>query len=181
MNDEEKMTELVHIEVKTKKGKALTFATTRPELYPSCAGMSVNPNDKRYKKLIGQKIIMPLTNARITLSSDEMVDPTYGTGIVYFCSSGDAQFVDWETRHPIKNKIYILNFDGKLNEKSGKYQGLKINEARKKIVEDLKELGIVKKIEPIKHTVNMNERCGTNVKYMVSKQWVSKYLYQKKE
>jgi len=181
MNDEEKMTELVYIEVKTDNGKSLTFATTRPELYPSCVGMSVNPDDKRYKGLIGQNVIMPLTNSQITITSDSMVDHNFGTGIVYFCSSGDAQFLDWETRHPIKNKIYILNFDGTLNEKSGNYHGLTIKEARKKVVEDLKKLGAVKKIESLKHTVNVHERCGTDIEYMVSKQWFIKYLDLKRE
>ena len=108
MKDEEKTANLVYIEATTEKGEPLVFATTRPELYPSCVGMSVNPKDERYRKHVGQKVVMPLTNARIEITADEMIDPEFGTGIVYFCSSGDAQFLDWETRHPVKNKIYIL-------------------------------------------------------------------------
>ncbi|MBI4143400.1 valine--tRNA ligase [Candidatus Woesearchaeota archaeon] len=176
MKDEEKMTNLVYIEARTEAGQPLVFATTRPELYPSCVGISVNPKDERYKKHIGQKIIMPLTNARIELTTDEMIEPEFGTGAVYFCSSGDAQFLDWETRHPVKDKIYILNFDGTMNEKAGAYVGLTIKETRKKIVEDLSKLGVVKKVEPLKHAVNVHERCGTAVEYMVSKQWYIKYL-----
>ena len=176
MKDEEKTTNLVYIEVKTEKGEPLVFATTRPELYQSCVGMSVNPNDERYKKYIGQKVIMPLTNARIEITTDKMIDPEFGTGVVYFCSSGDAQFLDWETRHLVKNKIYILNFDGTMNEKAGAYKGLTIAETRKRIVEDLKKLGAVKKTELLKHAVNVHERCGTVVEYMVSKQWYIKYL-----
>ncbi|MBI2658347.1 valine--tRNA ligase [Candidatus Woesearchaeota archaeon] len=176
MRDEEKTTNLVYIEAKTEKGEPLVFATTRPELYPSCVGMSVNPNDERYRKYIGQKVIMPLTNAKIELTTDEMIDPTFGTGVVYFCSSGDAQFLDWETRHTIQNKIYILNFDGTMNEKAGQYKGLTIAETRKKIVEDLSKLGAIKKTEPLKHSVNVHERCGTTVEYMVSRQWYIKYL-----
>lgn len=181
MKDEEKMANLVYIEAKTEKGEPLVFATTRPELYPSCVGMSVNPNDERYEKYVGQKVIMPLTNAKIELTIDEMIEPDFGTGVVYFCSSGDAQFLDWETRHPVKNKIFILNFDGTMNEKAGAYRGLAIKDTRKKIVEDLQKLGVVKKIEPLKHAVNVHERCGTVVEYMVSKQWYIRYLDLKED
>jgi len=181
MKDEEKSTNLVYIEAKTEDGKALAFATTRPELYYSCVGISVNPNDERYMKHVGQKVIMPLTNARIEMTTDEIIDPAFGTGVVYFCSSGDAQFLDWETRHYVENKIYILNFDGTMNEKAGPYKGLTIAETRKRIVEDLKKIGSVKKVEPINHAVNVHERCGTDVEYMVSKQWYIKYLDLKDE
>lgn len=176
MVDKEKETQLVHIEVKTDSGKPLVFATTRPELYPSCTGMSVHPDDKRYKEFVGKTVIMPLTGARIDVSSDEMVDPNFGSGVVYFCSSGDAQFLDWETRHLVKKKIYLINPDGTLNENAGKYKGLTVNQARKQIVEDLQREGVVKKIEPLKHTVNAHERCGTVVEYISSKQWFVKYL-----
>ncbi|MBI1935730.1 valine--tRNA ligase [Candidatus Woesearchaeota archaeon] len=181
MKDEEKMSNLVYIEAKTEDGGPLVFATTRPELYPSCVGMSANPNDERYKKFIGRKVIMPITNAKIEITADEMVDPEFGTGVVYFCSSGDAQFLDWETRHHVKDKIYILNFDGTMNEKAGAYKGLTIKETRKRIVEDLQKLGAVRKVEPLQHSVNTHERCGTIVEYMVSKQWYIKYLDLKED
>ncbi|MBI3036102.1 valine--tRNA ligase [Candidatus Woesearchaeota archaeon] len=181
MKDEEKTTNLAYIGVKTEKGDPLVFATTRPELYPSCVGMSVNPNDERYKKYVGQKVEMPLTNAKIELTADDMIDPEFGTGVVYFCSSGDAQFLDWETRHSVKSNIYILNFDGTLNEKAGAYKGLTIAEARKRIVDDLSKLGLIKKTEPLKHAVNVHERCGTAVEYMVSRQWYIKYLDLKED
>src|SRR3989344_1147851 len=181
MKDKEKDTRLVHIEVKTESGELLVFATTRPELYYSCVGISVNPNDERYKKYIGQKVIMPLTNAGIELTADEMIDSDFGTGVVYFCSSGDAQFLDWETRHPVENKIYILNFDGTLNEKAGPYKGLTIAETRKKIVEDLDKLGAIKKIESVQHAGNVHERCGTDIEIMNTKQWYIKYLDLKDE
>jgi len=176
MKDEEKTTSLVYIEVKTESGNTLVFATTRPELYSSCVGISVNPNDKRYRKYIGQKVIMPLTNARIEVTTDEIIDPNFGTGVVYFCSSGDAQFLDWETRHPIENKIYILNFDGTMNEKAGAYKGLTIAETRKRIIEDLNKLNAVKKIESLRHAVNVHERCSTDIEIMNTKQWYIKYL-----
>ncbi|MBI2107050.1 valine--tRNA ligase [Candidatus Woesearchaeota archaeon] len=176
MQDEEKMTDLVYIEVKTEDGTPLVFATTRPELYPSCVGMSVNPEDARYKNIVGKKVVMPITGSKIIVTADKIVDPNFATGVVYFCSSGDAQFLEWEKNHPVKNKIYILNKDGTMNQDAGKYKGLNILETRKKIVEDLQAIGAVKKIEPLKHVVNVHERCGTDVEYRVSKQWFIKYL-----
>lgn len=176
MKDKQKTTNFVHIEVKTGDKDKVVFATTRPELYPGCVGMSVNPNDSRYKKLIGKKIIMPITNAKIEITADEMVDPEFGTGVVYFCSSGDAQFLDWELRHKVKNKVFIVDPDGRMNEKAGRYKGLTIQEARKKIVGDLQELGAIKKIEPLEHVINVHERCGTDIEYISSKQWFIRYL-----
>ncbi|MBI4148515.1 valine--tRNA ligase [Candidatus Woesearchaeota archaeon] len=176
LQDKEKQTELVHIEVKTEDGTPLIFATTRPELYPSCAGMSVHPTDSRYNEFVGKKVILPLTGVRIEVTTDNMVDPAFGTGVVYFCSSGDAQFLDWETRHPVKNKVYLINPDGTMNDRAGSYAGLTIVQARKKIVDDLRQLGVVKKIESLTHTVNAHERCGTVVEYLSSKQWFIKYL-----
>ncbi len=181
LEDKEKQTNFVSIEVQTEDGKKLTFATTRPELYPSCVGMSVHPDDKRYKKLVGKKVIMPITGAKITITTDEIVDPKLGTGVVYFCSSGDTQFLEWEVKHPIKDKIFIVNKDGTLNKKAGKYEGLTILEARKRIVADLKKLGAIKKVEPLTHVVNVHERCGTDIEYVSSKQWFIKYLDLKKE
>ena len=176
LEDKEKETNFVSIEAQTEDGKPIVFATTRPELYPSCVGMSVHPDDDRYKDMVGKTVTLPLTNAKVTLTADELVNPEFGTGVVYFCSSGDTQFLEWEARHPVKNKMYIVNKDGTLNEKAGNYKGLTITEARKKIVEDLQALGVVKKIEPRRNVVNVHERCGTDIEYISSKQWFIKYL-----
>jgi valyl-tRNA synthetase len=176
LEDKAKQTKFVYIEVKTEDNKSLTFATTRPELYPSCVGMSVNPDDKRYKNFVGKTATMPITNAKIQITTDEMIDPDFGTGVVYFCSSGDVQFLDWETRHPVKDKIYVVNKNGTMNEKAGKYKGLSIMEAREKIVEDLKKLGVVKKVETRDHVVNVHERCKTDIEYVSSEEWFIRYL-----
>lgn len=181
LEDEEKETNLVYIKAQTQKGQNIVFATTRPELLPSCVGMSVHPNDQRYSHLIGQEVILPITGAKVIITADEMVDPNFATGIVYFCSSGDRQFLDWETRHPIENKIYLLDQNGKMNENAGEYQGLTVLETRKKIVEDLQNLGAIEKIEKITHTVNTHERCGTDIEYVNSEQWFIDILSAKKE
>ncbi|MCG2690102.1 class I tRNA ligase family protein, partial [Candidatus Parcubacteria bacterium] len=181
LEDEEKETSLVYIKAKTETGEGIVFATTRPELLPSCVGMSVNPNDERYKHLIGKTISLPLTGARVIMTTDDIVDPKFATGIVYFCSSGDRQFLDWELKHPIKNKIYLLEPNGKMNGLSGKYEGLSVLEARKQIIADLEELGCINKIEKITHSVNTHERCGTDIEFVDSEQWFIDVLNIKKE
>lgn len=181
LEDMKRDTEFVYIEVPVEGGGELTFATTRPEMYPSCVGISVHPDDKRYKQFVGKTITMPLTGAEIPLTTDEKIDPQFGTGVVYYCSSGDAQFLDWETRHPIPgdNKKYILDPNGHMNDNAGIYKGLGIAEAKKQIVADLKEASVVKKIEKIEQTVNVHERCETPIEYVTSEQWFIKIADQK--
>jgi len=181
LEDEEKETNLVYIKAKTQAGENVVFATTRPELLPSCVGMSVDPTDERYKTLAGKKVILPITQAQVEMTTDEMVDPSFGTGIVYFCSSGDRQFLDWEIKHPIKDKIYLLNPNGKMNKLAGKYEGLTILETRKRIIDDLQALGCVEKIEKITHSVNTHERCATDIEFVDSEQWFIDVLNFKKE
>ncbi|HEY5695430.1 MAG TPA: valine--tRNA ligase [Candidatus Saccharimonadales bacterium] len=181
LEDMKRETDFVHIEVPVEGGGALVFATTRPEMYPSCVGISVHPDDERYKRYIGKVITMPLTNKKLLLTTDERIDPNFGTGVVYYCSSGDAQFLDWETRHPIADadKTYILGADGRMNDGAGKYKGLTITEARRQITADLTKLGVVKKVEKIEQIVNVHERCDTPIEYITSKQWFIKIADQK--
>lgn len=174
-------TDFVYIEVSVEGGGSLTFATTRPEMYPSCVGISVHPDDERYQQFVGKTITMPLTNAKIVLTTDEKIDPKFGTGVVYYCSSGDTQFLDWETRHPITDadKSYILGADGRMNDGAGIYGGLTVAEAKRHITADLATLGAIKKVEKIAQTVNVHERCDTPIEYITSKQWFIKIADQK--
>lgn len=181
LEDREKETALVYIEVRTKEGEALVFATTRPELLPCCVGMSVNPRDERYKKFVGKKVLLPISGAEIEITTDEMVDPKFGTGLVYFCSSGDRQFLDWEVNHPIKNKISLIRPDGRMGEAAQSYRGLTVSEARQRIIEDLKKLGSLKRVEKIRHTVNTHERCSTEIEYLESSQWFVDLLRSKEQ
>lgn len=183
LDDLSRETEFVYIEVPVEGGSTLTFATTRPEMYPSCVGISVHPDDERYQKYIGKIITMPLTNTKILLTTDERIDPTFGTGVVYYCSSGDAQFLDWEVRHSIakEDKKYILGPDGRMNKDAGKYEGLTVAEAKQQITADLTELGAVMKVEKIQQVVNVHERCDTPIEYVTSKQWFIKIVDQKEK
>ncbi|HEX6258904.1 MAG TPA: valine--tRNA ligase [Candidatus Saccharimonadales bacterium] len=181
LEDMKRETDFVHIEVGVEGGGTLVFATTRPELYPSCVGISVHPDDERYKQYIGKVITMPLTNKKLVLTADEKIDPNFGTGVVYYCSSGDAQFLDWETRHPIAEgeKMHILGADGRMNEGAGKYEGQTAQAAKGHVIADLSELGVVKKIEKIEQIVNVHERCDTPIEYVTSKQWFISIAEQK--
>lgn len=183
LEDMKRETDFVYIEVPVEDRGTLTFATTRPEMSPSCVGISVHPDDERYKKYIGKIITMPLTHKKILLTTDEKIDPKFGTGVVYYCSSGDAQFLDWETRHPVADtdKTYILGGDGRMNASADKYEGLTVTEAKLQIIADLTELGAVKKIEKIEQVVNVHERCDTPIEYVTSKQWFIKIADQKEK
>src|SRR3989338_948771 len=176
MEDVEKESNLCHIKATVETGEELVYATTRPELLPSCVGLSVHKDDKRYAHLIGKKIKLPLIKKKIIITHDDSVDPAYGTGVVYFCTYGGVDCVEWLTRHPGVQPIHIMGVEGKYNEKAGKYAGMSSLEARKEIIADLQKSGALVKLEKIKHAVNVHERCGTDIEYVATKQWFIKYL-----
>lgn len=178
---EERESKLYYIKAKAETGDELTFATTRPELLPACMGISVHPDDKRYKNLIGKKIILPLTGKHVYLSTDEEVDPKYGSGVVYFCSFGGQDCIDWLERHPEAKPIHALDPNGRFNEQAGKYAGLKMKDARSKIVEDLREIGALEKQEDLKNVTFVHERCSTDVEYISTEQWFINVLDSKNE
>jgi len=176
LEDAELDSQLCYIKVKVETGDELIFATTRPELLPACVGISVHPNDKRYKHLIGKKVKLPLTNKEVILSADSETDPEYGSGVVYYCTYGGIECVEWLTRHPEVKPIHVMGVEGIYNEKAGKYKGMNSKEARKEILIDLEKAGALVKTEKLKHTVNVHERCGTEIEYVATKQWFIKYL-----
>ena len=161
-------------------GKDLIIATTRPELIPACVAVFFHPDDKRYKKLLGKKANVPLFNYQVPIMEDTRVDPEKGTGILMCCTFGDQMDMEWQKAFnlPIKEAI---SKSGVMTKIAGKYEGLNVTEARKKIIEDLKEQKLLLASEPIKHAVNVHERCGTEVEYIKAKQWFIKYLDLKKD
>jgi valyl-tRNA synthetase len=178
---EDKESQLVHIKAKSETGETIVFATTRPELLPAVMGISVHPSDKRYKKLVGKKIIMPLTKKAVRLTIDEATDMKFGSGVVYYCSYGGGECIEWLARHPEAEPTELVLTNGRFSAVGGKYEGMKVLEVRKKIVDDLQAAGAIEKIEPIKHSVYNHERCGTDVEYVDSEQWFIKLLDKKKE
>ena len=152
---------------------ALEIATTRPETLLGDTAVAVNPNDERFKDLIGKKLILPLCNREIPIIEDEYVDMEFGTGAVKITPAHDPNDYQVGKRHNLE-EIRIMDDKGIINEFGGKYQGLERYEARKAIVKDLEEAGLLVKVVPHTHNVGTHDRCGTTVEPIISKQWYVK-------
>ncbi|VVB82155.1 Isoleucine--tRNA ligase [uncultured archaeon] len=158
-------------------GKDLLIATTRPELLPACVAVFVNPQDKRYKNLVGKKAKVPLFNYEVSIIADESAEMEKGTGVLMICSYGDRFDVESINKHKLTPNV-ILDKNGRL--KSGDYAGLKIKEARKKILEDLKNKNLIAEQKEISHVVNVHDKCGTEIEFIPTEQWFVKILDKKK-
>ena len=148
----------------------LEVATTRPETLFGDTAVAVNPNDERYKDLIGKNVILPLVNKLIPIIGDEHADPEFGTGIVKITPAHDPNDFEVGNRHNLE-RIIVMNDDATMNENAGIYKGLDRFECRKKLVEDLKEQDLLISIEKITHNVGHSERTGVMVEPYLSKQW----------
>ena len=162
------------------EGKHIIIATTRPELLSSCVAIFVHPDDERYQYLIGKEAKVPLFNYKVPILADKKVDPEKGTGIVMSCTFGDLADIDWWYAYNLPLRISIRT-DGFMDKIARKYEGLAIKEVRKQIIEDLRKNKLLTSQKNIKHDVNVHERCGTEIEFLVTKQWFIKYLDLKKE
>ena len=151
----------------------LDIATTRPETMFGDTAVAVNPNDERYKKYIGKKVILPIVNREIPVIADEHADPEKGTGVVKITPCHDPNDYEVGLRHNLE-KIVVINPDGTMNENALDYQGLDRFEAREKLVKDLEEKGYLLKIEKIVHSVGHSERTDVLIEPYLSKQWFVK-------
>lgn len=151
----------------------LEIATTRPETLLGDSGVAVNPNDERYKHLIGKTVILPLVNREIPIVGDDYVDLEFGTGAVKMTPAHDPNDFEVGKRHNLEI-IRVMDDQGIINHFGGKYQGLDRYEARKAIVKDLEELGLLVKVKDHAHNVGTHDRCGTTVEPIISKQWYVK-------
>jgi len=177
LEDKEQQTLFTTIKFKVD-GKDLPIATTRPELLPACVAVFVNPQDKRYHSIIGRQATVPLFNQKIPILSDKSADMEKGTGVLMICSYGDKFDVDAINRHNLKPRI-VLNKDGTLNVKG--YENLRAKEARKKILERLREKDLITEQKQITHAVNCHDKCGTEIEFLATEQWFIKILDKKKE
>ena len=157
-----------------------TIATTRPELLPAIVSVFVNPEDEKNKHLIGKTAHIPVINVEVPIMADEKVALDKGTGLVMCCTFGDQTDIEWWKKYNLPLK-YIFTADGKIDEKVPNYGGLKIKEARKKIIEDLQDGGYIVKIEELEHEVQTHERCGKEVEYTVMKQWFIDIMNHKED
>ena len=151
----------------------LVVATTRPETFMGDTGVAVNPNDDRYKHLIGKTCILPIMNREIPIFGDEYVDMEFGTGCVKVTPCHDPNDFEMGQRHNLE-QILVFNEDATVNENGGKYEGMDRYECRKAVVKDLEEGGYLVKIEDHEHNVGTCYRCGTTVEPMTSAQWFVK-------
>ncbi|HIJ99640.1 TPA: valine--tRNA ligase [archaeon] len=178
MDDKDFESTFSDIIFKLEDGSDLVISTTRPELLSSCVSIFIHPDDKKSKKLLGKKVIVPLFNQEVEIREDSRVDPDKGTGIVMCCTFGDLTDIEWYLAHNLE-LIESIGKDGKMTESAGKYAGMKIDEARKAILSDLKASKLIKSQKEITHSVNTHERCGTTIEIINSVQWFIKYLHLK--
>lgn len=149
----------------------IPIATTRPEFLPACVAIFVNPQDKRYKKFVGKKVKVPLFEDNVVeVLTDSKVGIDKGTGIVMCCTFGDQTDVEWWKEYHLPLKIAIDD-GGRMTEIAGKYAGMKTVEARKAVIEDLKNAGYMEKQVPITHAVKVHERCSEPIEFLSKKQW----------
>ncbi|HBB59810.1 MAG TPA: valine--tRNA ligase [Lachnospiraceae bacterium] len=151
----------------------LEFATTRPETMLGDTAVAVNPEDDRYKGLIGKKVMLPIMNREMPVVADDYVDMEFGTGVVKITPAHDPNDFEVGKRHDLP-VINIMNDDGTINENGGKYAGMDRYEARKAIVSELDEMGLLVKIEDYSHDVGTHDRCHTTVEPLVKEQWFVK-------
>ncbi|MNO76264.1 Valine--tRNA ligase [compost metagenome] len=151
----------------------LEIATTRPETLLGDTAVAVNPNDERFKHLIGKTLILPLVNREIPVVADDYVDIEFGTGAVKITPAHDPNDYEVGKRHSLK-EIRVMDDRGVINSLGGKYVGLDRYEARKAIVKDLDSEGLLVKIKPHVHNVGTHDRCGVVIEPIISKQWYVK-------
>lgn len=154
-------------------GEYLELATTRPETLLGDTAVAVHPEDERYRRLVGKKVILPLVGRLIPVVADSYVEMDFGTGVVKITPAHDPNDFEVGLRHELP-VINVTTDDGHMNELAGAYQGQTIMECRKNIVKDLEEQGYLVKTEPMKHNVGSCYRCHTVIEPRVSMQWFVK-------
>ncbi len=153
--------------------KYLDVATTRPETLFGDTAVAVNPNDERYKDLIGKNVVLPIVGRLIPIIGDEHADPEFGTGCVKITPAHDPNDYEVGKRHNLK-EIICINPDATMNENAGIYQGLSREETREKLVSDLEKSGLLLSKEEITHNVGHSERTGVMIEPYLSSQWFVK-------
>ncbi len=178
---EERETELVYIKFKVKEsGEDIVIATTRPELLCSCACVIFNPSDERYLTLEGKTAIVPIYGFEVPIKTHSYAKPEFGTGLVMVCSYGDYSDIRLFRELGLKPKVAI-DADGRMNAYAGPYAGLTVNEARRKIVEDLDKMGLLVKRERIKHRTPVCWRSKDPIEFIAMPEFYLKQLEFREE
>ena len=151
----------------------LEIATTRPETMLGDTAIAVHPDDERYQDIVGKKAVLPLVNREIPIVADYYVDKEFGTGAVKITPAHDPNDFEVGKRHNLP-EINIMNDDATINENGGKYAGMERYAARKQMVKELEEQGLLVKVVPHSHNVGTHDRCGTTVEPLIKQQWFVK-------
>ncbi|MWV46732.1 valine--tRNA ligase [Paenibacillus sp. HJL G12] len=165
---------LYHLSYPLKDGSGhITVATTRPETMLGDSAVAVHPKDERYKDMIGKMLVLPIVGREIPIIADEYVDKEFGSGAVKITPSHDPNDFEVGLRHDLP-QITVMDETGTMNELAGKYQGMDRSDCRKQIVQDLKDQGVLIKVEDHLHQVGHSERTGAVVEPYLSTQWFVK-------
>jgi len=161
---------------KDARGAYIEIATTRPEMLAACQIVAVHPTDERAPWLVGQTVkIPPDYSKEVTIVEDDAVDPEFGTGLVMICTVGDKEDLNWVFKYKLPLEMSI-DEEGKMTAITGKYKGMKIEDARATIIEDMKRDGVLLKQEPLDQNVGVCWRCKTPVEFINAKQWFLKTI-----
>jgi valyl-tRNA synthetase len=180
LDDKEVATTFNDIQFTTTSGEKIVIATTRPELLSSCVAIMFHPDDPKYQHLVDQVAIVPIFNNQVSFIADHAVNPEKGTGLVMCCTFGDKTDIEWFKKHNLTYKQSI-GFDGKWVESTGVLAGLKVHEAREKILALLAEKNLILQKKNITHNVNIHERCKNEIEYSILPQWFIKVVENKEK
>ncbi len=170
---QKRKTKLNYIPFKVEEGGEIVIATTRPELLCTCQLIAVHPDDERYKDLVGKHAIVPIYGQKVEIVADEKVDKDFGTGAVMICSVGDKDDLEWIYKYHLKF-LEGINDKGEMTELAGKYARMPVEEARKAIIEDLKNMDLLIKQDEIEQNVGVCWRCHTPIELINKEQWFIK-------
>ncbi len=160
--------------------ETFTISTTRPELLPACVSVFVHPDDDENQHLVGGTARVPLFEQEVPIIADERVDMETGSGLVMCCTFGDQNDIEWYQAHDLDLRLAI-DESATMTDVAGDYEGMSTTEAREAIIEDLDEEGYLLESRDHDHTVQVHERCGVEVEYLVTEQWYIEMLDKKDE
>jgi valyl-tRNA synthetase len=161
---------LYHVRYDLAGGGSITIATTRPETMLGDTAVAVNPDDARYRQLVGRTAVLPLLGRELPLIADARVDMRFGTGGLKITPAHDITDFDIGREHGLPT-VQAIGPDGRITEAGGPYAGLPVEEARERVVADLRALGVLLKVEDYPHTIATCDRCGTAIEPLISLQW----------
>ncbi len=161
-------------------GGRLPIATTRPELIPACVAVFVHPDDGRWSGMAGKSALVPLSGRAVPILADGRVDPEKGSGVVMCCTFGDTTDIEWWQEYGLDLRI-VLDRRGRMNDLAGDLAGMPWSEARSAVLEKLRDEGLYEGGSDLVHAVNVHERCGTPLEFLVNMQWFIRILDRKEE